>query len=396
MNDIDQTALEIARAFIPVDVVGQQRANLQVAIIEAIKKHANPKTLADVQPGGRVRLGDAPWPEIDAILADAYSAGAVGLPFEGVARRHAVRAAVAALSAQPSPGGQRDSDEDAYVIERLSGLLAEIAVIINGPQPAGTRWSYHDLPEKVRALAARQPVGEPVAATDAMVEAALQSTVANNASPWRQVVSSEDHADFISDMRAAINAALAARPSPITAEATTTSTQTVPDHCDRIFWQHNYYQLPIGPTDQKKPTKRRQAAVETVLSLGYLWRNDEWTAPPAQADQEYLESLDRALEGVIDQRDRCEEVADELADHIARITGVDIGEHSSANCPWQNAIEAAEEYKPAQAVELGQFRALAEFGEEFALSAEKQPQSRVIYAQARRLLALIDSQAVGE
>ncbi|HEL3249227.1 TPA: hypothetical protein UMF60_003762, partial [Stenotrophomonas maltophilia] len=47
MNDIDQTALEIARAFIPVDVVGQQRANLQVAIIEAIKKHANPKTLAD-------------------------------------------------------------------------------------------------------------------------------------------------------------------------------------------------------------------------------------------------------------------------------------------------------------------------------------------------------------
>ncbi|MBH1609947.1 hypothetical protein I5U05_015795 [Stenotrophomonas maltophilia] len=64
-------------------------------------------TLADVQPGGRVRLGDAPWPEIDAILADAYSAGAEGLPFEGIARRAAVRAAVAALSAQPSPGGRR-------------------------------------------------------------------------------------------------------------------------------------------------------------------------------------------------------------------------------------------------------------------------------------------------
>lgn len=50
---------------------------------------------------------------------------------------------------------------------------------------------------------------------------------------------------------------------------------------------------------------------------------------------------------------------------------------------------------PAQAVDLGQFRALAEFGEEFAFSAEKQPQSRVVYAQARRLQALIDSQAVG-
>jgi hypothetical protein len=50
----------------------------------------------------------------------------------------------------------------------------------------------------------------------------------------------------------------------------------------------------------------------------------------------------------------------------------------------------------AQVVDLGQFRVLAEFGEEFAFSAEKQPQSRVIYAQARRLLALIDGKAVGK
>lgn len=49
---------------------------------------------------------------------------------------------------------------------------------------------------------------------------------------------------------------------------------------------------------------------------------------------------------------------------------------------------------PAQAVDLGQFRALAAFGEEFAFSAEKHPQSRVVYAQANRLLALIDSSAV--
>ncbi|MCW2066888.1 UNVERIFIED_ORG: Lar family restriction alleviation protein [Stenotrophomonas maltophilia] len=66
------------------------------------------------------------------------------------------------------------------------------------------------------------------------------------------------------------------------------------------------------------------------------------------------DATDRALGETIEQRDRCEEVADELATHIAAITGVDIGEHSSANCPWQNAIEAAEEYKPAQAVNLAQ------------------------------------------
>lgn len=59
-----------------------------------------------------------------------------------------------------------DSEEDAYVIERMGKLLAEIAVIVNGPEPDMTRWSYHDLPEKVRALKtapAPVPAGEAVA-----------------------------------------------------------------------------------------------------------------------------------------------------------------------------------------------------------------------------------------
>lgn len=43
-----------------------------------------------------------------------------------------------------------DTDEDAYVIDRLGHLLAEIAIVVNGPEPTGTRWSYHDLPKKVQ------------------------------------------------------------------------------------------------------------------------------------------------------------------------------------------------------------------------------------------------------
>ncbi|MEW4985222.1 hypothetical protein [Stenotrophomonas geniculata] len=122
------------------------------------------KTLADVQPGGRVRLGDAPWPEIDAILADAYSAGAEGLPFEGIARRAAVRAAVAALSAQPSPGGQGD----------WRAMLSQFGE--DNPRE-GSRSNGHDgvdhndwvdhaevpvdvLARIAAALAARQPVGD--------------------------------------------------------------------------------------------------------------------------------------------------------------------------------------------------------------------------------------------
>lgn len=42
----------------------------------------------------------------------------------------------------------------------LAHLLAEISIIVNGPEPAGTKWSYHDLPKKVRALAAQPAAGE--------------------------------------------------------------------------------------------------------------------------------------------------------------------------------------------------------------------------------------------
>lgn len=48
-------------------------------------------------------------------------------------------------------------EEDAYVIERMGKLLAEIAIIVNGPEPHDTLWSYHDLPEKVRALKQAPP-----------------------------------------------------------------------------------------------------------------------------------------------------------------------------------------------------------------------------------------------
>lgn len=45
-------------------------------------------------------------------------------------------------------------DEDAYVIDRLSKILAEIAVIVRGPEPVGHRHGYADLPERVAALKA--------------------------------------------------------------------------------------------------------------------------------------------------------------------------------------------------------------------------------------------------
>nr|MBN5162416.1 hypothetical protein [Stenotrophomonas maltophilia] len=160
------------------------------------------KTLADVQPGGRVRLGDAPWPEIDVILADAYSAGAEGLPFEGIARRAAVRNAIAALSAQPSPGGQRDDSPMAKMAAALRGKaeaeraafdqrvqsgewgpmpdnpdvlelpplpegVDSVRCMIRGEKGFAEPCDYYFTSKQMRdyartALAASQPVGEPV------------------------------------------------------------------------------------------------------------------------------------------------------------------------------------------------------------------------------------------
>ena len=61
---------------------------------------------------------------------------------------------------------------------------------------------------------------------------------------------------------------------------------------------------------------------------------------------------DKDLDQVITQRDNAEDMADRLADMIAKITEVNIGEHSSANCPWQNALDAAssllQDLDPAQ------------------------------------------------
>ena len=51
----------------------------------------------------------------------------------------------------------------------------------------------------------------------------------------------------------------------------------------------------------------------------------------------------------IKERDHAEEMADKLADALATLLGVEIGEHSSGNCPWTAALEAFEERPPDSA-----------------------------------------------
>jgi len=58
-----------------------------------------------------------------------------------------------------------------------------------------------------------------------------------------------------------------------------------------------------------------------------------------------LTDCQAVIDEILKQRDYYHDVADDLAAQIAAITGEDIGEHSSSNNPWQNAANAATEYR---------------------------------------------------
>ncbi len=257
-------------------------------------------TLADAKPGGMVRLADQALSttelcrnahvlvlqELRARFTDAGSPS----------RTAALDAAIAALSAQPSPGGQGDAWAIKLARESAFAHSSEHAYLPQTREEANN-WQPHE-----------------------WVVAAIQTAAHGAPKPEGQ--------------------------EPITVEAVA-EIFNHPEYGLSINWllENGIGELQVG--DVLMVSNR---AITDEDGAGEVY-----AAPPAQQSaQVYLDGLDRALGEAIDQRDRYHEMADDLAEHIAAITGVDIGEHSSANCPWQNAIEAAEEYKPAQAVDLWQ------------------------------------------
>lgn len=64
----------------------------------------------------------------------------------------------------------------------------------------------------------------------------------------------------------------------------------------------------------------------------------------AQAAPSAVAGCDAEVIQVIKERDAAEDMADQLAAQIADITGEEIGEHTSANDPWHNAMLAADEW----------------------------------------------------
>lgn len=134
------------------------------------------KTLADVHPGGRVRLGDR-LPPLPCTDYNAYSDGSEPL-FNAEQMRDYARAA---LSAQPSPGGQDALDcigriEEAIefrvphdIYAAVHGELAELKAALAGRQPVEVSEGAF------RAAASRQTASAASNATaEALIAAARQ------------------------------------------------------------------------------------------------------------------------------------------------------------------------------------------------------------------------------
>jgi hypothetical protein len=51
---------------------------------------------------------------------------------------------------------------------------------------------------------------------------------------------------------------------------------------------------------------------------------------------------DAAFEKALEDRDHYHDIADKLAEAVGALLGVEVGEHSSDNCPWEAALEAYE------------------------------------------------------
>ncbi|XTQ92576.1 hypothetical protein ACQR5W_11695 [Xanthomonas sacchari] len=99
---------------------------------------------------------------------------------------------------------------------------------------------------------------------------------------------------------------------------------------------------------------------------------------------------------LLKERDEAEDMADQLAEQIATITGEEIGEHSSANDPWQNAMLAADKWiaddlsrmfsgRPEKSAERDQLRAeKQQFREEAVRWAEEAGRLKALLHDAQR------------
>jgi hypothetical protein len=92
---------------------------------------------------------------------------------------------------------------------------------------------------------------------------------------------------------------------------------------------------------EERSLRSRLAEADDALAIARF--NCEAQAQANIALEKRLAEAERDMDQLIGERDHAQGMADKLADAIATLLGVEIGEHSNMNCPWEQALEAFEE-----------------------------------------------------
>ncbi|HHA2674538.1 TPA: hypothetical protein ACOECQ_000596 [Stenotrophomonas maltophilia] len=129
--------------------------------IAAMNRPTAASTLADVQPGGRVRLGDqAERARFEAWAGENYHLQRMGDVYRSAITTDAWQAWTAALSAQPSPGGQGGLNYERMFVDACAALAEVSRELGCDPEQGGAEPILAAIAELREALAARQPVYE--------------------------------------------------------------------------------------------------------------------------------------------------------------------------------------------------------------------------------------------
>lgn len=310
-------------------------------------------TLADVQPGGRVRLGDQALSTSEGArryVADFFATQLRRQDFgDYILTELAADFACALaqhLSAQPSPGGQGDALAEAIL--RMADHYAKQAEVSRRTVNEAAWLSQ--IAHELRIIAARQPVGEPVDDYD---------------SAFQDV----DRPPYLVDA-----AGIYALKSFLTvAEEFRRSAEPYIEAINEGACG--------GEDEVSEAFDTQLARAKEAISRSVIY-----AAPPAQAlsqDWQHIanEWADAATNGVQWLRnisDGASTVADALA------------------CMESNVERIHQLKPPAQAVDLGQFRAVVNYWIEDCKTKPLGDERAGFIAYGERLLALIDSQAVGK
>ena len=113
------------------------------------------------------------------------------------------------------------------------------------------------------------------------------------------------------------------------------------------------YELKVGntyttATDTYKANNDLIHRLDKILNSQYRDRKRTAITAAQQAQPEQRPTDDELWDETLKDRDAYHQFADDLAAQIAAITGVDIGEHSSMNNPWQEAMLAADDFIATQ------------------------------------------------